>query len=68
MKTCPHCKNVVMLYSGMYRCRNCSVWLYPEEVVSDMPHRPTVSESADASPLEVRKVSTKDCIFDELSE
>jgi uncharacterized Zn finger protein (UPF0148 family) len=62
MKTCPHCKSVVVFYYGMYRCSNCSVWLCPDEVVSDIPHRSTPSESADSTPIEVRERSTKSYI------
>jgi hypothetical protein len=47
VKICPHCKQVVTFYYGKYRCGYCSVWLDPDEVLSNPPDPLSAPWSAD---------------------
>ena len=31
MKLCPHCREVLSLHIGMYRCSHCHLWLEAEQ-------------------------------------
>ena len=39
MKSCPWCKHIVTFYYDKYRCGHCSIWLDPDEVLSDVLNR-----------------------------
>jgi hypothetical protein len=47
VKICPYCKQVVTFYYDKYRCSYCSVWLDPDEVLSNPLDRPSAPWSAD---------------------
>ena len=55
MKSCPWCKHIVMFYYNKYRCGYCSIWLDPNEVLSNVSDRALVPEDADSVLVEAQR-------------
>ena len=67
MKSCPHCKHIVTFHYDKYRCGYCSVWLGPDEVLSDTPDLSPARGNTDSIPTEAQRRASNHAV-DKLRE
>ena len=68
MKSCPQCKHIVTFYYDKYRCSYCSIWLDPDEVLSNSSDNSPVSGNVDSTLTEVQRRMTNNPTADKPSK